>query len=508
MVPRFANPGSSFKSVALYLMHDTGHATTGERVAWTHTLNLAHDDIGSAVDEMLSTFQNAGLLKAEQGAWIGMGTAKPVKHLSLNWHPSETPDKEAMIAAAQGFLKSMGWDEHQCMLIAHDDKPHRHVHLVINAVHPETGRKLDDGFELRRAQAWALGYEKEHGKIFCAEREKPATEREAGIPRPAWEEMKVRTDQAVANEAEKAPYDPAYMARGDQTKVMTANEWELLKAQQKEDRIDFVADSKALYRDINRAIYAQVREECRADWGAYYAAKRDGLAFDSLAEIRQQLIERQQAMREERFAEASAPLREQRTIEYQHLLETQKAQRAQLHVRQARGTPSPDLFDRAYGRQDAELRPGPRAPEVSPAANGNEHEAVKQERGPGRAALSPRVAALERFGIKRGRPELERPAFRARSVAPAKRNTSRELATGLAGGLLAVLGGMGESLSGGSGGGAPKKTLVTAALDRFDIRRGRPPPEPGIPELERERCEREAWHEWKKRRDPDLSRSG
>jgi hypothetical protein len=135
MVPRFAKPGKSFKGVLLYLAHDPGHAASSERVAWTHTLNHAHDDIAAAMHEMHTTVLNAPLLKAEQGIG-GRQTERPVKHFSLNWHPSERPDKEEMIGAVRSFLQHMGWEEHQAILIAHDDKPYRHVHVVLNVRRP------------------------------------------------------------------------------------------------------------------------------------------------------------------------------------------------------------------------------------------------------------------------------------------------------------------------------------------------------------------------------------
>src|SRR5689334_10501584 len=119
MVPRFAKPGRSFKGVMLYLAHDPEHAATSARVAWTHTLNLANDDIEVAMAEMATTAANAGVLKAEHGVG-GRKVERPVKHFSLNWHPSEAPDPAEMLAAAQSFLKHMGWEEHQAIIIAHN----------------------------------------------------------------------------------------------------------------------------------------------------------------------------------------------------------------------------------------------------------------------------------------------------------------------------------------------------------------------------------------------------
>jgi len=65
-----------------------------------------------------------------------------------------------MMAATSDFLNHMKWQEHQALLVAHEDKSHAHVHVMLNVVHPETGLRLNDDFERRRAQAWALEYER------------------------------------------------------------------------------------------------------------------------------------------------------------------------------------------------------------------------------------------------------------------------------------------------------------------------------------------------------------
>lgn len=64
--------------------------------------------------------------------------------------------------------QTAGWpiasrSKSQSRSLADDDKSYKHVHFMLNAVHPETGLWLDDSFEHRRAQVWALGYEREQG---------------------------------------------------------------------------------------------------------------------------------------------------------------------------------------------------------------------------------------------------------------------------------------------------------------------------------------------------------
>src|ERR1700759_2543763 len=115
MIVKISNAGTSFKGLSQYLTHDP-HVRSTERVDWTHTVNLANDDIPSAVNEMYLTAENAELLKQESGIrGGGRQTERPVKHISLNWAPDERPSKEHMIDTGKGFLRHMGWHEHQAV---------------------------------------------------------------------------------------------------------------------------------------------------------------------------------------------------------------------------------------------------------------------------------------------------------------------------------------------------------------------------------------------------------
>lgn len=454
MIVRFAKAGTSFQGVSRYLMHDPDHASTDARVAWTHTLNLANDDIGAATAEMMTTALNADVLKAQHGIG-GRRVERPVRHLSLNWHPDEKPEREAMVAAATSFLKHMGWEEHQTLIIAHDDKAYRHVHLVVNAIHPETGRKLDDGFERRRAQAWALAYEQAHGQVHCKERLKPAAEREESPPRPAW---------MVIRETPQESFSEDYMARHESRLILEKREWELLKDLQKAERIAFFENGHDIYKAINRAVYREVREEFRSEWASYYAARREGVDAEQLASMRSDLLERQGSVLEERRGDAIAEVRVQRDAVYRDILDRQKDERGDLQETQELGLRSHDLLDRAY-----------------PIYRDAGQEAKERDQ-------SDADEALDRLGVTRGRsrPTDDQQRGGAEFVLPEfdgpfpssqqERSPSREPLSGVAGGLLGVLGNLGESLIGGHTRLPPKPAPEPDALDRFKIQRGQPPP--------------------------------
>jgi hypothetical protein len=173
MVPNISRNGRSFRGAGAYHLHDKPDSAdtrprTSARVAFTATRNLANADPHAALDEMWRTAEDARHLKARSGlAPTGRKNETPVKTVSLAWAPGQSPAREEMCAAADSFLKAMGWAEHQALYVAHNDTAHSHLHLIINRVHPDTGRTLQDWQERKRAQRWALDYEREHGAVLC-----------------------------------------------------------------------------------------------------------------------------------------------------------------------------------------------------------------------------------------------------------------------------------------------------------------------------------------------------
>ena len=176
MVPNISGNGRSFRGAGAYHLHDKPDAAnarprTSDRVAFTAARNLANADPHAALDEMWRTAEDARHLKERAGlAPSGRKNDAPVKTVSLAWAPGQAPTREEMCRAADSFLKAMGWGEHQTLYIAHNDTRHAHLHLIINRVHPDTGRTLNDWQERKRAQKWALGYETEQGVILCPAR--------------------------------------------------------------------------------------------------------------------------------------------------------------------------------------------------------------------------------------------------------------------------------------------------------------------------------------------------
>jgi hypothetical protein len=352
MIVKIQPAGKSFSGLATYLTHDPEHAKTGDRVAWTHTLNCANDDVNCAVSEMIWTARDAELLKQEAGVRAGgRATEKTLKSFSLNWAPDENPTREHMIETTQEFLRHMGWDEHQSVIVAHSDKDYSHVHGMVNMVHPETGLRLDDGFERRRAQEWALQYEREHG-IYCEQRLLNPEERERNPPRNIW--MQFWVNQKDFEKSEKSLENNAPIFT-DEPKNLRNSEWEILKQMQRDERIEFFAQGKSEFNGLRSAVFREVRESFRDCWTEYYAGLRAGRSPEEMGEFKQKIIAEQDALLQAKRDEACKELRASRDECYRGLLDDEREARAELRWRQNAGLDNApflnELGDRSAERE-------------------------------------------------------------------------------------------------------------------------------------------------------------
>jgi relaxase-like protein len=353
MIVKISSGGKSFAGLSTYLTHDPNSATD-ERVAWTHTHNLANDHVPSAVDEMYQTARNAELLKQEAGIRAGgRATESPVKHVSLNWSPEDNPTREHMIETTERFLRHMKWQEHQAILVAHDDKTYKHVHVMLNVVHPETGLQLNDDFEQRRAQAWALAYEREQGRIYCEQRLNNVEDREKSMPRNIWmqfqkNEKEFQRDEQLLNNNQEFHVNAPENIRN--------SEWKILKEFQRDERKEFFAQGKIEFSNLRSSIYREVREEFRERWADYYRAEKNGTEADRriLSDVKNQLIADQKATLEPRRDAACLELRQSRDQRYRDLLDHQAETRAELRWRQDAGLDNaPFLNELATSRDTA-----------------------------------------------------------------------------------------------------------------------------------------------------------
>lgn len=182
MVPNLAKRGTSFVGAAKYYLHDKRKGdeqvrTTTERVEWTHTHGVITDDPYAAINIMRATAESQDDIKRQAGIKLTGNKSKgAVLGYSLSWSPDERGkiDKAEMLRAVETSLKALGAQEHQAVIVAHNDEPHPHVHVILNLVNPYSGKNLAQSYTKKKLDKWAYEYRRERGEdhIYCVDRSK------------------------------------------------------------------------------------------------------------------------------------------------------------------------------------------------------------------------------------------------------------------------------------------------------------------------------------------------
>ncbi len=119
--------GRSFVGLQEYLIHGRDRDQEN-RAEWTVSRNLGTDDPELAAALMRAT--------AAQNPRVEY----PVYHLTIAFDPDDPVNREMMERVADRALNELGLSEHQALLVAHNDREHAHVHIMVNRVHPDTLR--------------------------------------------------------------------------------------------------------------------------------------------------------------------------------------------------------------------------------------------------------------------------------------------------------------------------------------------------------------------------------
>jgi relaxase-like protein len=353
--------GRSFHGAALYYLHDKKHQhellrLSDERVAWTATRNTATNVPELAISEMIAVAQFQDELKRESGQVLsGRPCEEPVMTMSFSWHPLEKPTKEHMIATATSFLEHMGWDEHQALLLAHNDTPHQHVHVVLNRIHPATGLVHDDSFSHNRSENWREAYEHEHGKVRGPGRACHSMHHDFAVEANAISARYAELEATAARSQEKIERDQ-------------------LGQRHQFERETFLNSRHSQFREARQRAYHETRQAYAPQWVQHYAkaekareaaqhsrndtaaralhfaregdfpaawqsvGDRDSASRDVRQDIykeRQQLRTEQRAETRERQDEACTELYDQRAEEFTAIKGRQKEERAELKELQA-----------------------------------------------------------------------------------------------------------------------------------------------------------------------------
>lgn len=249
--------GTVFEEIAF------DRAQTSERVGFTATRNLSTDDPHEAWRLMCQTAILQDDLRAKAGVRAGgRKTENQVGHLSLSWHPDENPDQAEMERAADSALKAMGWDHLEAMIVEHTDEAHKHVHIIVCMIDPETGRTAPNRQNdfARVLQPWAYEFEKAQGRIRCADRAETVEARAAGEKGGRYANTTHRKDWAHQKEVERAN------ALAERLSAYDAARASPLEQLQKAERDALYEKAKAQAKQLTQ----DVREVFKPAWAQLY----------------------------------------------------------------------------------------------------------------------------------------------------------------------------------------------------------------------------------------------
>ncbi|HEY0950540.1 relaxase/mobilization nuclease domain-containing protein [Nocardioides sp.] len=163
-----SSSGRSFRALASYLA--TGRTGRGsDRVAWSEGRNIPTDRPELAAEIMHHT---AAGRRDER-------VAQPVYHVAISFDLKDRPTRSQMRQVADRMLEDLGLGGHQALIVAHRDRAHQHVHILVNRIHPETGKAWDRWQEKARTeqslreQEKALGFREVAGRLYQVEGREP-----------------------------------------------------------------------------------------------------------------------------------------------------------------------------------------------------------------------------------------------------------------------------------------------------------------------------------------------
>ena len=140
-----ATSGADFGGLARYL------TCKQDRVGFTELRNMASRDVREAAREMQITSEQSTRCQ------------KPVYHVSISFARKDAPTEFQQREAIERMLKDLDLDTHQAMIVSHRDTAHPHVHVMVNRVHPETGKAWSTSHDRRRIRGVLRKLEKEWG---------------------------------------------------------------------------------------------------------------------------------------------------------------------------------------------------------------------------------------------------------------------------------------------------------------------------------------------------------
>ena len=155
MLAQIEKPTNDFHALARYLVHGREQPPNPDRVAWVLARNLPTDDPALAAHYMTAT------------AELSRRCTNACLHTIIAWRDDERPSPEIMQEIAARTLELAGLGDHQALVMGHGDKAHPHLHMMINRVHPATGRAWSTSHDWRRFDRIMRQLSDDYGFVYA-----------------------------------------------------------------------------------------------------------------------------------------------------------------------------------------------------------------------------------------------------------------------------------------------------------------------------------------------------
>lgn len=142
-------PSPDFRELMRRLM--TGDPKHPRPVEWTEPLNI------------FATDPRIVAILMEATAHLSVRCTRPAFAFTISWHADENPTTATMKTVAIATLEHAGLGEHQAFIICPADRVHPCLRVLVNRIHPDTGKAYDLYQNYRRFDRIAKQLAEEHG---------------------------------------------------------------------------------------------------------------------------------------------------------------------------------------------------------------------------------------------------------------------------------------------------------------------------------------------------------
>lgn len=125
------------------------------------------------VVNLAGDWQDAGF-QMQASAGLNPRLRAPACHFILSWPETEYPTDAKIIAAAKMTVRELGAAGHQYVVAVHRDRANAHGHVVLNRVHPISGKSLSLAHDHARFERACrriehhMGWPPDRGRFDCA----------------------------------------------------------------------------------------------------------------------------------------------------------------------------------------------------------------------------------------------------------------------------------------------------------------------------------------------------